>query len=81
MKKFKKFKKKIQKPEFKAAVKSYLRAVLASAVTMGLALLTDLAPEYAVLIGGLTAPVVKWADRAEVEFGLKFDKAAGPIKD
>lgn len=81
MKKLKKLKKKISKPEFKAAVKSYLRAVLASAVTMGLALLTDLAPEYAVLIGGLTAPVVKWADRAEVEFGLKFDKAAGPIKD
>lgn len=81
MKKLKKLKKKISKPEFKAAVKSYLRAVLASAVTMGLALLTDLAPEYAVLIGGLTAPVVKWADRAEVEFGLKFDKAAGPIED
>lgn len=81
MKKLKKLKKKIQKPEFKAAFKSYLRAVLASAVTMGLALLTDLAPEYAVLIGGLTAPVVKWADRAEVEFGIKFDKAAGPIKD
>ena len=81
MNKLKKFKKKIRKPEFKAAVKSYLRAVLASAVTLGLALLTDLAPEYAVLIGGLTAPVVKWADRAEVEFGLKFDKAAGPIKD
>lgn len=80
MKKLKKLKKKIQKPEFKAAVKSYLRAVLASAVTMGLALITDMAPEYAILIGGLTAPIVKWADRAEVEFGLKFDKATGPLK-
>lgn len=80
MKKLKKLKKKLKKPEFKAAVKSYLRAVLASAVTMGLALLTDLAPEYAVLIGGLTAPVVKWADRQEEDFGRKFDKAAGPLE-
>ena len=76
MKKLKKLKKKISKPKFKAAFKSYLRAVLASAVTMGLALLTDMAPEYAVLIGGLTAPVVKWADRQEEDFGRKFDKAA-----
>lgn len=79
MKALRKLKRKLKKPEFKAAVKSYLRAVLASAVTMGLALLTDLAPEYAVLIGGLTAPIVKWADRAEVEFGLKFDKAADAL--
>ncbi len=63
--------KKIKSPEFKAAFKSYLRAVLASAVTMGIAFATDLAPEYAVLIGGLTAPLVKWADRAEQEFGLR----------
>jgi len=35
----------------KAAFKSYLRAVLASAVTLGLALAADLAPEYAILIG------------------------------
>lgn len=72
----KKLTKKLKSKEFKAAAKSYLRAVLASAVTMGIALATDLAPEYAVLIGGLTAPLVKWADRAEAEFGLKFDEAA-----
>lgn len=76
----KKLKKKLKSKEFKAALKSYLRAVLASAVTMGLAIATNVAPEYAVLIGGLTAPLVKWADRAEVEFGLKFDKAAGPVE-
>jgi hypothetical protein len=63
--------KKLKSKEFKAAFKSYLRAVLASAATMGIALLTDMAPEYAILIGGLTAPIVKWADRAEQEFGLK----------
>ena len=77
MKKLNKLKRKLKKPEFKAALKSYLRAVLASAVTMGLALITDLAPEYAILIGGLTAPVVKWADKTEAEFGRKFDKAVG----
>ncbi len=63
--------KKLKSKEFKAAFKSYLRAVLASAVTMGIALITDMAPEYAILIGGITAPLVKWADRTEKEFGLK----------
>ena len=63
--------KKLKSKEFKAAFKSYLRAVLASAVTMGIALATDVAPEYAILIGGLTAPAVKWADKTEKEFGLK----------
>jgi hypothetical protein len=71
-----KLKKKIQSKEFKAAVKSYLRAVLASAAAMGIALLTDIAPEYAILIGGLAAPIVKWADKTEEDFGRKFDKAA-----
>ena len=64
--------KKLKSKEFKAAFKSYLRAVLASAVTMGIALLTDMAPEYAILIGGITAPLIKWADKTEKEFGLKY---------
>jgi len=72
----KKLLKKFKTPEFKAAAKSYLRAVLASAVTMGIALATDVAPEYAVLIGGITAPLIKWADKAEEDFGLKYDKAS-----
>ena len=72
----KKLLKKFKTPEFKAAFKSYLRAVLASAVTMGIALATDVAPEYAVLIGGITAPLIKWADKAEEDFGLKYDKAS-----
>lgn len=72
----KKFIDKFKTPEFKAVMKSYLRAVLASAATMGIALLTDMAPQYAILIGGLTAPVVKWADKAEAEFGRKFEEAA-----
>lgn len=52
-----------------AAIKSYLRAVLASAIVMGIALLTDLAPQYAVLIGAVAAPLAKWADKNEGEFG------------
>lgn len=53
-----------------AAIKSYLRAVLASAIVMGIALLTDLAPQYAVMIGAVAAPLAKWADKNESEFGL-----------
>jgi hypothetical protein len=54
----------------RAAVKSYLRAVLASAITMGLALAADLAPEYAILIGSIAGPLAKWADKAEKEYGI-----------
>lgn len=52
-----------------AAIKSYLRAVMASAITMGIALLTDMKPEYAILIGALAAPIAKWADKNEGEYG------------
>ena len=54
----------------KAAFKSYLRAVLASAITMGLALAADLAPEYAILIGSIAGPLAKWADKTEKDYGL-----------
>jgi len=54
----------------KAAIKSYLRAVLASAITMGLALTADLTPEYAILIGSIAGPLAKWADKTEKEYGL-----------
>ena len=52
-----------------AAIKSYLRAVLASAITMGLALLVNLKPQYAVIIGAVAAPLAKWADKTEKEYG------------
>jgi len=61
---------KLKDPKTKAAFKSYLRAVLASAVTMGLALAADLAPEQAILIGSLAGPLAKWADKTEKEYGL-----------
>ena len=53
-----------------AAVKSYLRALLASAIVMGIALLTDIAPQYAVVIGALAAPAAKWADKNDSDYGL-----------
>lgn len=59
----------------RAMVKSYLRAVLASAISTGLALAVNMKPEYAILIGAIAAPAVKWADKAEKEFGL-ISKAA-----
>jgi len=61
---------KLKSKKTKAAFKSYLRAVLASAITMGLALAADLAPEYAILIGSIAGPLAKWADKTEREYGL-----------
>ena len=58
----------------KAVIKSYIRAVAGAAVAIGIALLTDLAPQYAVLIGAVAAPAIKWADKTEEEFGLVLDK-------
>jgi hypothetical protein len=62
---------KFKSKEFKSAFKSYARAVLASAVTMGIALATDMAPEYAILIGSVAAPAAKWADKTEKAYGRK----------
>jgi hypothetical protein len=62
--------KKLKDPKTKAAFKSYFRAVLASAVTMGLALAADLAPEQAILVGAVAAPLAKWADKTEKEYGI-----------
>jgi hypothetical protein len=61
--------KKFLGPKEVAAIKSYLRALLASAITMGIALLTDMKPEYAVIIGAMAAPLAKWADKTEKEYG------------
>jgi hypothetical protein len=66
--------KKLKSPKTKAAFMSYLRAVLASAVTMAIALAVDIAPEYAILIGSLAGPLAKWADKTEKEYGLGSNK-------
>ena len=54
----------------KAAIKSYLRAVAASGLTVGLAIVGDMKPEYAVLLGALVAPVIKALDVKEPEYGI-----------
>ena len=61
----------IQSPQFQEAFKDYCLAVAASAVTMGVSLLLDFAPEYAVLIGAITAPAVRWADKNSPQYGRK----------
>jgi len=57
----------------KAAIKSYLRAVAASGITVALAIAGDIKPEYAVLLGALIAPLIKAIDPTsgkEVDYGL-----------
>jgi len=54
----------------KKALKDYGLAVLASAVTMGVALLSDMAPQYAVIIGAIAAPAIKWASKNSRDYGI-----------
>ena len=54
----------------KAAIKSYLRAVAASGLTVALAIAGDMRPEYAVLLGALVGPLIKALDVEETEFGM-----------
>ena len=60
---------KLKSKKTKAAVKSYLRAVVASAITLGLALVADIRPEYAVLASALVAPIVKYLDPSDDQVG------------
>ena len=57
----------------KAAIKSYLRAVAASGLTVILAIAADIRPEFAVLLGALVAPLAKAIDPSsgkEVDYGV-----------
>ena len=54
----------------KAAIKSYLRAVIASGITVILAIAADMRPEYAILLGSVLAPVIKAIDPTEKQYGL-----------
>ena len=58
----------------KKALTDYVLAVGAAAVTMGIALLTDMAPQYAVVIGALAAPAAKWANKYSKDYGPGSDK-------
>ena len=57
----------------KAANKSYLRAVAASGITVALAIVGDMKPEYAILLGSIIAPLIKAIDPTsakEVDYGI-----------
>jgi hypothetical protein len=54
----------------KKAIKDYGLAVAAAAVTMGIGLATDLAPQFAVIIGALAAPIIKWANVNSKDYGI-----------
>jgi hypothetical protein len=53
----------------KNAIKSYLKAVAVSAITLGLALVADIRPEFAVLAAALVAPIVKYLDPKDEQVG------------
>ena len=57
----------------KAAIKSYLRAVAASGITVILAIVADIRPELAILAGALIAPLAKAIDPSsgkEADYGV-----------
>jgi hypothetical protein len=54
----------------KAALKSYLRAVAASGLTVALAIAGNIKPEYSVLLGALVAPLIKALDPKDTDLGV-----------
>jgi len=55
---------------YKKALKDYGLAVAASAITMAVALASQLEPQYAVLIGSFAGPLLKWADKNSKDYGI-----------
>jgi hypothetical protein len=64
----------------KKMLKSYLRAVVASAFVLVLALVADVKPEIAVLLGAALAPVAKYIDPSETDFGIIAEKSMAQLK-
>lgn len=64
----------------KKMLKSYLRAVIASAFVLVLALVADVKPEIAVLLGAALAPVAKYIDPSETDFGIIAEKSMAQLK-
>ena len=60
--------------------KSYLRAVIASAFVLLLAMAGDVRPELAVLLGAVLAPAAKYIDPTETDFGVIAEKSLKEIK-
>ena len=61
-------------PKLKDEFKSYLRSVGVATVTVLLALVADLKPEYAVMLGAVAAPIFKAIDPTYKGFGIGSDK-------
>jgi hypothetical protein len=57
-------------PKFKAEFISYLRSVGVATITVLLALVADLKPEYAILLGSIAAPVFKIVDPSYKNYGI-----------
>ena len=57
----------------KAALKSYLRAVAASGLTVALAIAGNVKPEYSVLLGALVAPLIKALDPKDTDLGVNAE--------
>jgi hypothetical protein len=57
----------------KAAIKSYLRAVAASGLTVALAIAGNIKPEYSVLLGALVAPLIKALDPKDTDLGVNAE--------
>lgn len=57
-------------PKFKAEFVSYLRSVGVATITVLLALVADMKPEYAVLLGSIAAPIFKLIDPTYKAYGI-----------
>jgi hypothetical protein len=60
--------------KFKEEFKSYLRSVGVATITVLLALVADIKPEYAILLGSVAAPIFKLIDPTYKNIGINSDK-------
>jgi hypothetical protein len=61
-------------PKFKQEFMSYLRSVGVATITVLLALVADVKPEYAVLLGSIAAPIFKAIDPSYKGYGIGAGK-------
>ena len=54
----------------KEILKSYLRSVAVATVTTVLALIADVRPELAILAGAVVAPLIRYLDPNNDQFGV-----------
>jgi hypothetical protein len=54
----------------KEIIKSYLRSVAVATATTALALVADVRPELAILAGAVVAPLIRYLDPKNDQFGV-----------